>query len=128
MRSQRALIDLHYELASLRANIIFARLLRALRVKFDPNQPRDERGRWTDGAAANDLSDAINLGSVASGATDFSSVGRERSESDCWLRYQVDMLRCQAEVRAPARAVCRSQAMERYAACRSGRPIPLLSF
>lgn len=128
MGSQGVLTNLHYELASLRADITFARLLRALRVKFDPDQPRDERGRWTDGAAASDLSGAINSNSVASGATDFSSVGRGRSESDCWLRYNVDMLRCQAEVRAPARAVCRSQAMERYAACRSGRPIPPLSF
>lgn len=128
MGSQRALANLHYELASLRADITFARLLRALRVKFDPDQPRDERGRWTDGAAANDLGGAINLGSATSAATDFSSVGRGLSESDCWLRYEVDMLRCQAEVRAPARAVCRSQAMERYAACRSGRSIPPLSF
>lgn len=118
MGSQRALADLHYKLASYYADINFARLVRALRVKFDPDQPRDEQGRWTDSAAANS----------PSGATDFSSVGRGLSEAECSLQYNVDMLRCQAEVRAWARAVCRSQAMERYAACRSGRPIPPLSF
>lgn len=118
MGSQKALAILHYELATLRADVSFARLLHSLNVKFDPDQPRDEQGRWTDSTGANNQS----------GATDFSSVGRGLSEAECGLRYNVDMLRCQAEVRAPARAVCRSQAMERYAACRSGRPIPPLSF
>lgn len=126
--SQRALADLHYELASLHADIRFSRLLHALRVKFDPDQPRDERGRWTDDAAANSSSGATDFNSVASDATEFGSIGRGLSEAECSLRYNVDMLRCQAEVRAPARAVCRSQAMERYAACRAGRQIPPLSF
>jgi hypothetical protein len=123
---QGFLNDLRCELASLRYDLAFAKFVDALRIKFNPDQPRDERGRWTDNAAAGNLSSAA--ASIASGATDFSSIGRGLSESECELRYKVDMLRCQAETRAPARAVCRSQAMERYAACRSGRPIPPLSF
>lgn len=110
--------DLRCELADLRAEISLVRLLQLLKVKFDPDQPRDDQGRWTDGAQ---LQNVIT-------ATDFSLVGVRRSEAECWLKYQVDMLRCQAEVRTPARAVCRSQAMERYAACLTDRPIPPLSF
>jgi hypothetical protein len=95
----------------------------AFALKYDPEQPRDEIGRWTDG------NDASAQESPASGSTDFSAARRRPgSESECWSQYTIDMLRCGAELRPATREICRAQAMERLAACRSGRPIPPLSY
>ena len=33
--------------AALAAHLRFANLIKSLKANFDPNQPRDERGRWT---------------------------------------------------------------------------------
>lgn len=96
------------------------RFIRAFEHKFDPDQPRDEFGRWTDGPLTNET--------PLSGSTDFSAIRRGQSESVCWSQYTIDLLRCGSELRPAARAICRAQAMERYSACISGRPIPPLSF
>jgi hypothetical protein len=114
---RRQLRHISYELSVVNAEMKFRKLMRMLDAKFDPDQPRDELGRWTDAGA-----------SAGSDTTDFSAARRGQSEAICWSQYTVDMLRCQSELRASARAICSSQAMERYAACRSGRPIPPLSF
>jgi hypothetical protein len=114
---RRQLQHISYDLSVVKAEIKFRKLMRMLDAKFDPDQPRDELGRWTD-------IDASQNNEV----TDFSAARRGQSEAVCWSQYTVDMLRCQSELRAAARAICSSQAMERYAACRSGRPIPPLSF
>lgn len=87
--------------------------------KYDPDQPRDEFGRWSDGNGES---------SSTREATDFSAARRGQSESVCWSQYTIDLLRCGSELRSAARAICRGQAMERYSACISGRTIPPLSF
>ena len=110
--------ELEYELLVLKSELKFRKFMRALRLKFDPDQPREEIGRWTD---ASDAADGET-------STDFSAARRGQSESVCWAQYSLDMLRCDEVLRAPQRAACRAQAMERYAACRSGRPIPALIF
>ena len=110
--------ELEYKLLVIKSELKFRKFMRALRLKFDPDQPRDEIGRWTD---AGDGSDQAT-------STDISAARRGQSESVCWAQYSLDMLRCDEVLRAPQRAVCRAQAMERYAACRSGRPIPPLIF
>ncbi|MFT0879663.1 MULTISPECIES: hypothetical protein [Rhodopseudomonas] len=71
-------------------------------------QPRDYHGRW-----------AI----AAGGSTDFSAAKR-RLEADCDLQYSKDTMICNL-VKTP---LCWAQAMERYSACLSGRPIPQLRF
>ena len=114
---RQQLQQIGYELSVVKAELKFRKMMRGLNAKFDPDQPRDEIGRWSDsgGSANNEI-------------TDFSAALRGQSEAVCWSQYTVDMLRCQSELRAAARAICSSQAMERYAACRSGRLIPPLSF
>lgn len=45
--------------AALSVQLRFERLFQSLKANFDPNQPRDERGRWTDtGAGSSSNSDA----------------------------------------------------------------------
>lgn len=110
--------ELEYDLLIIKSELKFRKFMRALSRKFDPDQPRDEIGRWTD---ASDGSDHET-------STDISAARRGQSESVCWTQYSLDMVRCDAVLRAPQRAACRAQAMERYAACRSGRPIPALIF
>lgn len=47
---ERALIaELKFQLASVVWDLKFRRLMRALKANFNPAQPRDELGRWTDG-------------------------------------------------------------------------------
>jgi hypothetical protein len=114
---KRQLEDLRYDLSVVNVELKFRKLMRMLDAKFDPDQPRDELGRWTDATVSQ--TDEI---------TDFSAARRGQSEAVCWSQYTIDLLRCQSELRAATREICRSQAMERYSACRSGRPIPPLSF
>jgi hypothetical protein len=115
---RRQMAELSYELTTVKYELTFRKMMRALQVKFDPDQPRDEIGRWT--GAGNDPNGQTS--------TDISSARRGQSEAVCWAQYGFDMLKCDSVLRAPQRAACRAQAMERYAACRSGRPIPLLNF
>jgi RHS repeat-associated protein len=44
----------------------------------------------------------------------------KNSEADCWQMYQTDVATC----RRVKSAACYELAMQRYAACRAGRPIP----
>ena len=115
---RRQVAELSYALATVKYELTFRKMMRALQVKFDRYQPRDEIGRWTR---------AVNHRSGQT-STDISSARRGQSEAVCWAQYSFDMLKCDSVLRAPQRAACRAQAMERYAACRSGRPIPPLNF
>lgn len=51
LNEERALLaELKYQLVSLVWELKFRRLMRAIKAGFKPDQPRDERGRWTDGS------------------------------------------------------------------------------
>ena len=99
---------------------IFAhRLLR----KFNPDQPRvpagnPDGGQWTsdgtDAETTSAIGDTIQL--VA------------QSVQFCQNQLIIDNLKCNSIQPAWYRAACRSQAMERYAACLVGRPLPPLPF
>jgi predicted phage gp36 major capsid-like protein len=69
-------------------------------------------------------------GAVEYNEADSFSVARRRRRSVryCWARFTVDNLLCNSLSPASRRAICRGQAMERYAACIAGRPIPPLSY
>lgn len=113
--------DIRYQTdPKVKAENAWYRFIRAFEHKFDPDQPRDEFGRWTNRPSTNET--------PLSDSTDFSAIRRGQSESVCWAQYTIDLLRCGSELRPAAREICRGQAMERYAACRSGRSIPPLSF
>ena len=59
------------ELSGIKRELAFRRTSRALRqVKFDPDQPRDELGRWTDGSADESRSVTIDGGELSDAAED----------------------------------------------------------
>jgi hypothetical protein len=87
--------------------------------KYDPNQPRvpagnPDGGQWTNGS-----------GSAASGRSNRIATRRTRGlEAECDAQYRRDTVICNL-VRTP---LCWANAMQRYAACLAGRPIPELRF
>jgi hypothetical protein len=88
--------------------------------KFDPNQPRDDHGRWVDAGGGN----------VTAGKTppQILVAGAKQSAAYCWNQMQIDMLLCSSSRSTSIVAACRAQANERYSACLTGRPIPPLPF
>ena len=100
----RKLTDLRFKVAALR----FSTLLR----KFDPDQPRDEIGRWTDGANA--------TGSTASSDPINAFAAMRGNEEECEAQYERDSLTC----RLVQSMSCWRQAMARRAACVAGAPLP----
>ncbi len=109
-------LQMRREFAALRAD--WERTVRDYYArKFDPEQPRKPPGpgggRWTSG----DTSSTTEL-----------SAARKRSAAWCWNQMHIDMLLCSTLPLATQQAICRHQAMERYAACIVGRPLPPLSY
>lgn len=51
-----------------------------------------------------------------------------QSAAYCWNQMQIDMLYCASLRTSSIIAACRSQAMGRYAACLTGKPLPPLPF
>jgi hypothetical protein len=88
--------------------------------KFDPDQPRvpagnSDGGRWTNGGDSESSANA--------GRNIVLAARSKQSEAECEAQYAQDTFICRS-VRTP---VCWQQAMERYAACLSGRPLPPLN-
>jgi HK97 family phage portal protein len=86
-------------------------------VKYDPNQPRDDHGRWTSEASSS------STANTESGAY-MPVAARRRDNAYCQAQYQIDLIQC----RLARSAACYGQAMERLQACREGRPIPPLNY
>lgn len=99
----------------------FESLARALQRKFNPEQPRvpagePEGGQWTSDDSRN------------SSFEDEPILVGGRSEHFCWNQLTIDLLYC-GSLQPPWWATaCRSQAMERYSACITGKPLPPLPF
>ena len=128
---QFALAGTRSELGRLRHQVALAKLRllhrRYLR-KYNPDQPRvpagsSEGGQWTNGDGGSDLNAAQSTGESFSAAR-----RRGRSEAYCWAQLTIDNLLCNSVTPASRRAICRGQAMERYAACLRGRPLPPLNY
>src|SRR3954465_4354699 len=118
MDSSAELTLLRDGLARLKSDLLGVKLQLKLRrwivsVKdgFDPDQPRDEFGMWSDGGGSTDP------------ASQDLAMGRGNA-AECDLQYSRDTLICNL-VQTP---LCWAQAMERYSACLSGRQIPILRF
>lgn len=120
---RKELVELKCEFANVAAERKFRRFMRAIRVKFDPNQPRDEAGRWTDGGGG-----IAGDGSVIGEAANLLLAAGRQSAAFCWNQMQIDMLLCGSLQPASRRAICRAQANQRYGACLAGTPIPPLSY
>ncbi len=142
--SQRVLTMLRAEVDELKAARARQRLEEA---KYSPDQPRVPKrnpggGQWTRigggiGQAPSpniaqpmggvDVGDVTGLSEVDRSSntreSDFDMAARG-NEAECDLQYKRDKLICNL-VRTP---LCWAQAAERYAACLSGRPIPMLRF
>ena len=111
MSSSAELKVLRDGLARLRSDLLGVKVQLKLRkwivsVKdgFDPDQPRDELGMWSDG-----------------GTQTASSASRE---TECEAQYARDTFICNSlQLRS-----CWERAAERYAACLRGRAIPVLRF
>ncbi len=127
----------------------------ARKAGFDPNQPRvpagsSEGGQWTDAGGDNTtpstFTDARNSRGTP-GMRDASSesgesvrseayrdlpiilaAGRKPSQAYCWNQLHIDSLLCNSLSPGRLQWACRSQAMERYSACISGKPLPPLPF
>lgn len=58
---QQEYLELRYEVAALRLELALKRLVALLRkTNFDPDQPRDDQGRWTDAGAETALADLVD--------------------------------------------------------------------
>lgn len=103
---RQTLCQMLYELSAIRAELKFRKFIRAFEAKFNPDQPRDDDGRWT--AAGGDQVDIVARG----------------NEAECDQQYKRDTVICNL-VRTP---LCWAQAADRYGACLAGRRIPQLRF
>jgi hypothetical protein len=129
---RRTLPDVSYEIATIRAELKFRKFMRALKAAFNPEQPRDEDGRWTDSGltspkAGSDAA-ADSAGGDRSGARktplDIIAARRQFSLAECEAQYKRDTFFC-TMVGLPS---CHRQAAQRYAACLGGTQIPPLNY
>jgi hypothetical protein len=86
--------------------------------KYDPDQPRvppgnSDGGQWTSEGGAESASTG-----------DQGTMSARANQSECDDQYNRDIITCNL-VGTP---LCYAQAMERYAACLAGKPIPPLRF
>jgi hypothetical protein len=95
--------------------------------KYDPDQPRDDHGRWVD-TGADDGSNNPDGTPAGDLPVSFAAARRRgRSMAFCMAQYAVDGLMCNSVELSRQRA-CWTQAAERLGNCLSGRPIPPLNF
>jgi hypothetical protein len=92
--------------------------LRSYVVKFNADQPRvpagnPDGGQWTSESSENRREKETDV-----------AVRSKPSEAECDAQFERDLEICRM-IRSQA---CYGQAMARYAACRTGRPIPPLVF
>lgn len=123
---QTHLLRLRYAFAAANFELKAKQLRRAIEAKFNPDQPRVPAGspgggQWTGGAEGEGRQEE-------SLATFAAARRRGNSEAFCEAQYKLDMLECELVMPASRRAVCRGQAMERYANCIAGRQTPPLSY
>jgi len=124
--------DLSYEVATIRAELKFREFIRAVKAAFNPDQPRDEDGRWSDSGStsptARSDAGADSAGGDRGGARkmplDIMAARRQFSLAECEAQYKRDTFHC-TMVGLPG---CHRQAAQRYAACLGGTQIPPLNY
>jgi hypothetical protein len=129
---RRTLSDVSYELATIRAELKFRKFISAFKAAFNPDQPRDEDGRWTDGGSTSPKADSDaaadsvggDRGDARTTPLDIIAARRQFSLAECEAQYKSDTFHC-AMVGLPS---CYRQAAQRYAACLGGTQIPPLNY
>jgi hypothetical protein len=106
------------ELVDIKVELKFLRFVRAaIKAGFDPDQPRDDRGMWTDsgsdGGAVGQDGSVMLAGRI--------SPAREAECEELRIR---DEFHC----RMVGLRACWGQAMLRYGNCLAGLPIPRLNY
>jgi hypothetical protein len=105
------------ERALARFDLAYARYFGEEKAGFNPDQPRDDHGQWTNaGGGQGGDGDRVGISAV-----------RRRSgvsEAECDSQYKRDIIICKL-VKTP---LCYARAMDRYVACMKGAPIPPLNF
>ncbi|MDO8978992.1 MAG: hypothetical protein Q7V17_07150 [Afipia sp.] len=110
---ERKIIRLKEEVSIVRADLKFRKLAHAIKAGFNPDQPRDEDGRWTGTGSSN-----------PDGKPGLSLLASYSSIAECNFQYKRDLFQCKiVGLRA-----CYAQAMERLSACERGKPIPPLNY
>ncbi len=110
---ERQIIKLKNETAAVHADLKFRKLMHAFKGGFDPDQLRDEQGRWTNTDGAESESDE-NVPQLASYS----------SSAECNAQYKRDIFQC----KMVGLSTCYAQAMVRLVACQQGNPIPPLHY
>lgn len=101
----------------------------ARKANFNPDQPRDYSGRWTNSGGARRTSGTTGEGLYDRPLESFAAARRRgRSVAYCMTQYAVDGLMCNSVEPASRRAACWKQATERLGNCLAGREIPPLIF
>src|SRR5262245_46692129 len=99
--------------------------------KYHPNQPRIPAGNPDGGQWTSQDSNASGA-DASSGAQPapyrLAEAGGKQSSAYCWNQMLIDFIYCSTLRPRRRGGACRSQAMERYAACLAGKPIPPLPF
>lgn len=115
------------EVARIKVGVKYVKFLRAaIKAGFNPDQPRDEQGRWADGSGV--AADNTPGDNGLSGEAYLLPAAGKQSAAYCWNQMQIDMLLCGSLQPASRRAICRGQANQRYGACIAGTQIPPLSY
>jgi hypothetical protein len=90
-----------------------SKIATSLKANFDPSQPRDEQGRWTEtGATSGDESFEIAVRKIPA------------YEAACTAQYAKDTFHC---TMVGSRA-CHTQAALRYGNCLARKPVPPLNY
>ena len=134
----RACREIKYQLAALRFETALIRHAHVCgKAGFNPDEPRipagnPDGGQWTAGGAGFSPGGAgftprySNAPARKPASYQFAARGSQ-SAAYCWNQMQIDMLYC-STLRPTIIRACRAQAMERYAACLAGKPLPPLPF
>lgn len=113
--ARKRIADIDFKLADLRFKVAHYRFTNLLR-KYDPDQPRDDHGRWTDSAAT----DATN---TSNSEFSFSKFASYSNMAACNAQDRKDLFQC----KMAGLSQCYAQAMVRLVACENGSQIPPLN-
>src|SRR2546423_14730969 len=96
--------------------------------KYDPNeQPRVPAGNPDGGQWTSESSDSEDRGDVQPASYQLAAAGPQTA-AYCWNQLTIDNLYCGALRPSSILAACRGPAMQPYAACLTGKPLPPLPF
>jgi hypothetical protein len=100
----------------------------ARKANFNPDQPRDDFGRWADSGSGRQATRASESLDENLSESFVAARRRGRSIAFCMAQYAIDGLMCNSVEPVSRRATCWRQSAERLGNCLAGREIPPLNF